>query len=159
MLDETTSKQNANLEAEEIDAMGQENPVKAVKWVQEVEKRKEKEEQEVVAKDLDLLTKKTRFKKNDYFHALYQLAKKELKEYEVPPNYNIDVTLKENGTLIFGIQKIGFRWFAQGMKPCGDPHYDMNCVKRLVVRSMLALDELQLQHEKHQTKSGIILPH
>ena len=152
------SKQNANELIEEIDAMGQESETKAVKWVQEVEKRNEKEVQITENNLQEDLEKKRRFTKNPYYNSLYTLALNELKEYDIPPGYNVDILLKTEGKLIFGLQKEGFRWYAKGMSICGEPKYDINCVERMVIQLMLSLDELYEQHEKHQTKTGIQLP-
>lgn len=157
-MDALKSKKNAGELAEEIDTLGQESETKAVKWVQEVEKRERKEHEEDEAKALEDLYDKRKYTKNVYFNSLYNLAKQQFARYDVPAGYNIDVTLKEDGRLIFGLQKIGFKWYAKGMKPCGEPKYDINCVERLVIQTMIALDELVLQHEQHQTKSGIVLP-
>ena len=120
-MDETKSKQNAGIEAEEIDAMGQESDERAVKWVKEVEDRQQREEQERVANDQFLLEHKRKFKKNDYYEALLAMAKKELSGYEVPQDYGVDCLLKDDGKLIFGIQKVGYRWYAKGMTICGEP--------------------------------------
>lgn len=158
-LDEVLSKQNAGKLAEEIDAMGQQNEEKAVKWVQEVEKREEKKRHELDARNEEQIAKKRRFKKNDYYRALHTYAAKQLAEYDIPRGYAVDVYLQEDkGELMFGLQKVGFRWYAKGMKICGEPKYDKNCIERLVVQTMLGLDELEGQHERHRTKSGIILP-
>ena len=157
-LDEALSKQHAGQLAEEIDAMGQESEEKAVKWVQEVEHREEKKRQETDAQHAEQIAKKRRFKKNDYYIALYQYASKLLKEYDIPQGYEVDCYLKEEGKLVFGVRKVGYRWYAKGMIICGEPKYDKNCIERLVYQTMMALDELEGQHERHRTKSGIILP-
>lgn len=157
-IDEAISKRNAGQLAEEIDAMGQKNEEKAVKWVKEVEAREEKKRTEEDARLEEEIAKKRRFKKNDYYEALLKYAKKLFADYDIPRGYNVDVVLKDEGKLIFGLQKVGFRWYAKGMTICGEPKYDKNCIERLIVQTMIALDELSQQHERHRTKSGIILP-
>lgn len=157
-LTKEQSKRNASLVAEEIDAMGQESETKAVRHVQEVEKNRQQQDSYNTLTLQEDLEKKRRYKKNPYYQSLLNLAKKELSNYDVPKGYQLDVLLKEDGRLIFGLCKIGFRWYAKGMKICGDPKYDINCVERLAVQSMLSLDELYEQHELHQTKDGIQLP-
>lgn len=156
-MDELLSKKNANELAEEIDATGQESETKAVKWVQEVEKRNQQEQTKQEANEQDILHKKRRYKKNDYFQSLLTMAQRRLAEYDIPKEYATSVQLRDN-KLIFGLCKIGYRWYAKGMTICGEPTYDINCVERLVIQTMLSLDELQEQHEHHRTKSGIILP-
>lgn len=157
LLDDQLSKRNAGQLAEELDAMGQESEEKAVKWVQEVENRNEKKRQETDARQYEVLDKKRRFKKNDYFESLLTLANRKIGEYDIPRQYNVQAILKDD-RLIVGLQKIGYRWYAKGMKICGEPKYDINCVERLVVQCFLALDELESHHEEHRTKSGIVLP-
>lgn len=158
MITEETSKRNADEEAEEIDTLGQESETKAVKWVQEIEKREEKKRQDAEGKQLELIEKKRRFKKNEYYDALVHLAKKQLHDYDIPKGYEVDVLSKGDGRILFGVHKIGYKWYAKGMRVCADPHYDINCVERLVVQTMISLDELQKQFEQHRTSSGIILP-
>ncbi len=156
-IPEEKSKENAGLTAEEIDAMGQESETKAVKWVQEVEKRNQEQisyETLTLQEDLE---KKRRYDKNPYYQSLYNLAIKELSNYDVPKGYQVDVVWKDKG-LVFGLRKIGFRWYAKGMSISGEPKYDINCVERLAIQTMLSLDELYEQHELHQTKEGIQLP-
>lgn len=158
LLNEKVSKKNASDLAEEIDAMGQQSEEKAVKWVQEVENRNLKEQSNSESKNIEDLEHKRRYAKNPYYQSLYNLALQELKQYDIPRGYNVDILLKEDGRMIFGLQKQGFRWYAKGMKVCGEPKYDINCVQRMVVQMMLSLDELEMQHEKHHTKEGIQLP-
>lgn len=157
MIDQKASKRNAGELAEEIDATGQESTTKAVKWVQEVEKRNETERQIQEAKDIEAVEHARRYTKNEYYLSLLRLAQQKVSEYDVPRWYKLEVVLKEDGSIIFGICKIGFRWFVKGMKPCGEPKYDMNCIERLAIQSMIALDELQLQHEDSKTGSGLVL--
>ncbi len=158
-LTEEQSKRNASLVAEELDAMGQESETEAVKWVKEVENRHQQENSYKTLTLEEDLERKKRYKKNPYYQSLYNLAVEELKQYDFPKGYNTDIVLKENGgQLIFGLQKVGFRWYAKGMQICGEPKYDINCVQRMVVQMMLSLDELYEQHERHQTKEGIALP-
>jgi hypothetical protein len=156
-LDETQSKKNAGLVGEELDAAGQESETKAVKWIKELENDRQKEELYEFGKNQEDLEKKRRYSKNPYYQSLLNLATEELSQYDIPPGYNTDIILKED-KILFGLQKVGFRWYAKGMSICGEPKYDINCVQRMVVQMMLSLDELEEQHEKHRTKSGIQLP-
>jgi hypothetical protein len=157
-ITEEQSKQNANLVAEEIDTMGQESEAKAVKWVQEIENNRQKEEMYELSKNEEKLSDKRKHKKNPYYESLLKMAKDELEQYDIPVGYNTDILLKENGKIVFGLQKVGFRWYAKGMNISGEPKYDINCVQRMVVQMMLSIDELYEQHENHQTKEGIQLP-
>ncbi len=158
ILDKTSSRKNASQLAEELEATGQESEEKAAKWVIEKEKTEEAVRQQAEDKDQDILAHKRKYKKNDYFVALYNLAKRKISEYDINPGYNVDVILKDDGRIIFGLQKVGFRWYAKGMKICGEPKYDINCVERMVIQLFIALDELGNQHENQKTNSGIILP-
>lgn len=157
-MDEAESKKTAGELGEELDATGQESEKKAVKWVKEVEEKEEKLRQVEEAKHNQILSDKRKYKKNPYYEALFKLARKKLGEYDIDRGYQVDVVLKEEGKIIFGVCKIGFRWYAKGMTICGEPKYDINCVERMAVQTILSLDELVLQHEKHRTKSGIALP-
>lgn len=156
-LTKEQSKENANLVAEEIDAMGQESETGAVKWVQEVEKRNQKAADESEGRQREEIEKQRKYQKNPYYQSLYALAMRQIGSYDVPRGYKLEVVQKDN-RIIFGLCKIGFRWYAKGMTICGEPKYDINCVQRMVVQTMISLDELVLQHEQHQTKSGIALP-
>lgn len=158
ILTKEKSEKNAAEFAEEIDAMGQESETGAVKWVKEVEDREQQVREKKEADELTILSQKRKYQKNPYYESLYTLAKRRISEYDIPRGYAVDIILKEDGRLVFGLQKVGFRWYAKGMKICGDPHFDINCVDRMIVQLMLSLDELQRQHEKHRTNSGIILP-
>lgn len=154
----TQKKQRPSDLAEELDATGQEDDKKAVKWVKEVEDKEQKDAKKQEDDEMEQLLTKQRGTKNPYYEALYQMAKKRLSEYDIPSNYRVDVVLKPEGKIIFGLQRVGFRWYAKGMTICGEPKYDINCVDRMAIQTMVAIDELESQHEKHQTKSGIQLP-
>lgn len=158
MTDDRKSKEKAGEIGEEIDATGQESEKKAVKWVQEIEARNQREQKRIQDIQHEVLDKKRRYTKNPYYQSLLDLAKKELANYDIAQGYAVDVLLKPDGKLIFGLQKVGFKWYAKGMTICGEPKYDINCVERMVVQLMISLDELVLQHERHQTKEGIALP-
>ncbi|MGH2612147.1 MAG: hypothetical protein ACRDFB_03750 [Rhabdochlamydiaceae bacterium] len=152
------SHKNASDFVEELEATGQESETKAVKWIQEVEnKRIARNACDILTKEEEL-EKQRRGKKNPYFQSLYEMAKKELSEYDIPKGYMVDILLKEDGRIIFGLQKVGFRWYARGMKISGEPKYDINCVQRMVIQMMLSLDELYEQHELGRMKSGLHLP-
>lgn len=157
-LDKVTSKKRAADFSEILDATGQEDDKKAVKWVKEVEEQEQKDAKKRDADEMEALLDKQRGTKNPYYEALYNLAKRRLAAYDIPKNYRIDVLLKPEGKIIFGLQRVGFRWYAKGMTICGEPKYDINCVDRLAIQTMVAIDELESQHEKHKTKSGIHLP-
>jgi len=143
---------------ERIDAMGQESETKAAKWVIENESDEQKDRNKFEADQLDVLTEKRKFTKGNYYINLYQYAKKQLSLYDIPRGYNVDIVLKKEGKLIFGLQKNGYRWYAKGMNICGEPKYDINCVDRLIIQTQISLDELVDQHEKGKTVAGIILP-
>lgn len=154
---ERISKKNAQELAEELDTLGQDSDERAVKWVQEKQKELDTEEVKETNKEKEILHDKRKYKKNEYFLAILRMAKRKLAEFDVPNGYRVDAILKENKVII-GLRKDGFRWYAKGMVICGEPKYDMNCIERLVIQCMIALDELYDQHEKHTTKSGIVLP-
>lgn len=156
-LTPSQSKKNAALEAEEIDAMGQESETGAVKWVQEKQKNIDKQQAEEMGREQEDLEHKRRYRKNPYLQAVLALALRLLGEYSAPQGYETAALLTDKG-LVVGLHKRGYRWYAKGMKITGEPKYDINGVERLVGQAILSLDELQIQHEKYMTESGIILP-
>lgn len=157
-MDRQTSKKQAELLGEELDAMGQEDDVKAAKWIIEKGKEEARQTQEKEHKAEAQLAQKARYTKNPYYESILRYTNKQIAEYiqDVPQGYMITANPKEN-TIIVGICRVGYRWYAKGMTICGDPHYDMNCIQRLVVQAMISLEELQSHHEKRKTPSGIFL--
>ena len=143
--------------AEEIEAMGQDDEVKAAKWVKEKGKENEKIQNEKDAVALEKLHDK-RKQVYGYKDILLREALIRLKDYDVPSHYYIEIGKTEKG-LIFGFKHFTDKqWFMKGMKVCMIPKYDLFAISLMI---NWALDEIGKREEKNGpatngTKSTII---
>lgn len=139
-------------QVEELDAMGQENEVKAAKWV--IEKGKEVDQEEQQIKDLaHEILEKARKGKELYRQGLLKQVFRLIHTMDVPMGYHIGAFYTSKGLVVWVMHKK--KWFAKGMKVTGEVKYDLNGVDRIMVKAADFIDGLV--DDENKTESGIYL--
>lgn len=150
------SIRNAMQEAEEIDAMGQENEKKAAKAVIELSNVADKEQKHQEDETLTKLTdKRNRPKIFSYKEELAMAAASWLRDEEFPGDYHWMVEITDKGIRIGAFsQDIKWRKVRQ-FAICGDPKFDLNACYNL---AMWASDEVFKQIQNQLKQSDFIIP-
>ena len=139
-------KRSLSEQAEEIDAMGQDSETKAVKWVQERAKEDEKDENETIAQETWKL-QDSRKKVFTYRDALVQAMVRRMLEYDLPKGFAWKIeTPQQDIILVIGDPK--GQMYARGLKPIGEPKYDLNAIDRVIWKALDAIDHLEQHYAK-----------
>lgn len=150
---------------EELDALGQESEIRAVKWVKEKGQKEDKRESEKRAEE-EWRAVDSKGKVFTYRDAIYNALKRQMLEsYGLLPYGFLWYPVKAEKGLEIWIRDTKNQWYARGMYLSSDPKYDLNCVDRLVDKALNQMDILEREYTKieeekksKKTDSGIILP-
>jgi hypothetical protein len=143
---EKESRKRAELEADEIDTLGQDSEIKAAKSV--IEKQKEVDHQE--SEERAVSEWKLTDAKNKvwtYNDSLIQEAIRMILLSDVPAGYRLAPRITKKG-LAFWIRDKEGNWYIDGMKISGLPKYDLNCLDRKIGKALDFIDKLE---EKYGT--------
>ncbi len=146
-------KKKAIDKIEELDAMGQEDEIKAAKWVMEKGREDEKEEKETKAIAEEVLQDARRTKER-YYQKLLEQAFRLIHTIELPTGYHVGAFYTKSGLVVW-VTTPKKQWFAKGMKVSGEVKYDMNGVDRLLIKACDFIDDLEEKASK--TEGGIYL--
>lgn len=126
---------------EELDTIGQDSEVKGAAAVVELQKSEEKKQIKIQNIKEEILTKKTRTKK-EYNLALLQEARRMIQfELSPPPPYFISATITSKG-MVVGYAKPGDKsWKVKGMTISGYPRYDLFGMEKLINDCLDAIEK------------------
>lgn len=157
---EKESKKRAAETAEELEVLGQDNEVKAAKWVIEKGNKDRKKEDE---KEAEVQWKLDDKKKQVFTYT--DLLLKELRqimfdwEDQKPLGYKW-AAVKDKKGLCLWIRDATGKYYAKGIKVSFLPKYDLNAISRMVARACDFMDSLEeKKNPVIQTQQpNIILP-
>lgn len=144
--------------AEEIDVLGQENEIKAAKWI--IEKGKEDEHQENEAEaEAKWKLHDTKNQYSVYREKIYEEAKRLLQTFDIPVGFQFDVALNEKGLLFCYRDPYG-KIHARGMKISTFISEDLQCVTRFIHDALDSMEHMEeeIREGRHKSKGGIYIP-
>lgn len=142
---------------ERLDATGQEDEKKAVKWVQEDFKEDQTKQFKVEGNQVEWLERRRKRGDEDYLVGLASILWHQLKAVSWPLGFHFKVEL-EGVRMKATITDNYGREFAKGVKVCGDVKYDHHAVNKIAVEAENTLDQIESNDEFNKTDGGIYLP-
>lgn len=143
-------------EVEEIETLGQESDEKAVKWVQEVEKRNMHEEDEKRAAE-EWKLHDSRKRVFTYETALAQACQRRMVEYDefVPKGFMWIARLskKKKGGLEIWIRDPKDKFYCKAMIISHSPKFDLNWIDNTIVMGLDQMDELERRYSEEQNNT------
>ena len=137
---------------EEIDAMGQENEIKAAKWVKEKGKEWDQEVAQEQGKTLEILEGKTRYKFADYKRFLGEELMKAGTDEGYPEGWMHQSAVTDKG-IVFYLRSPDKRLFVRAFTPTNIPKYDLVAIEKIIESSWVAIEKWE-----KEDKRDIILP-
>lgn len=138
---EKRSKRAAGEFEEKLDAMGQEDEYKASKAVIEENKRIEKKKQKDLDDALHFFSKNNK-RFTTYYQALARQIHHLLHNYvDWQGKWLYEATVNEGRGVGVMVKGPDGKIFARGFKPCGEPKYDLNALKVLILQTENIVDE------------------
>lgn len=154
-------------EMEEIDAMGQDDEVKAAKWVIEKGEEDRHEESEKSAEAEWKLHDKRRnfFTYKDLL--LAEFRRQMVDSYQLLPKGFAWYPVGTTKGIVLWVKDLENRWYAKGITVSGIPKYDLNGVERLIDKALDFMEESERKYveakeakkpKEKKSKGGILLP-
>lgn len=141
--------------AEKIDAMGQDNEIKAAKWVKEQNKIDEAEEDEYKNKKTEVLERKSRYSFTNYKQYLADIVLDIIKNnLGVVRGWTYRSFYSDKGVGLVLLN--GERKFIKAFMPNNIPKYDLNACAILCLEAENTIDKIE--QDKKKTVNGLILP-
>jgi len=128
---ERENKKAVGIFEEKLEATGQESDKKAVKWVKEEQKEREKKEKEIEAVKKEIL-ENTRKKNNLYLNSLIKCLYGMVFELEWPKEFDFGVWHDGKG-IVLAIKDKEKKIYKRAFKPSFNTEYDYNACERFTV--------------------------
>lgn len=150
--EKTSAEQN-----EEIEVLGQESDTKAVKWVQEVEKRNQKKEDEHRAVEEETLHS-SRSKLYTYPKAILGTCRRRMIEFDefVPHGFMWIAQLakkEKSECLEIWIRDPKDRFYCKAMQISRLPKYDLNWIDNAINKGLDSMDAINQELEEEKTNA------
>lgn len=142
---------------ERIEAMGQVNEKKGIKFTQEDLKQDQKKDYNIEATESDWLSGKRKYTDQEYLTSLGSVLYNKLEQIDLPLGYRFTVEIEGVRMKASLIDRFG-REFVKGIKVSGEVKYDYHAIKVIAEEAENTVENLEGSDEARKTKNGIYLP-
>lgn len=154
---EEERKEEINEAGEVLDAIGQRNEKKGIKWTQHFMDEWDREKWHENQLKKEKLEEKRKYSRMNYHQALSGMLQDEAQDLDVPFGYRVWSEFSGEG-VILKVSDVHKNTYYDAFRPDGTPEIDFNVAVQLLIAAQDTIDMLERERVKSLKDRGIILP-